>query len=710
MTLLETFITAARGAERLLADEIEALTTIRPTLHIGGVSFQGAHAEIYRVCAGSRIAERVLLHLATFGAADEEALYAGARTVPWAEHLDPHNTLAVRATTARSSLSKPHYVALKTKDAIVDTLRETEDRRPDIDPKTPDVQLHVRLHNNRATLSLELASRPRPKRSRNSERYPISGGLAAALLIQMGWPELAAQGVPCVDPFCGDGRLLLEAASMATHTLPERAGLGLLAWRGHDPHAWNETLDAFRSADRPPATPRILGFDPSTSAIGEAQRAIQRAHMGSIVRLEHSDIASLTAPAGPQGLVVTNPPYGQRLTEGGALGPVYAALGDALKHGFPGWTAGVLTGNALLSKRIGLKASERLEFYNGAVSCRLLIYPLRDEAPQREAGPGWRKPSPDAHMLVNRLRKNRTRIGRWARKNNITCYRLYDADIPEYNMAIDWYDGAVLIQEYQRPPRVDPEVAETHLSDALLVVPEILEIEPDDVSLRVRRRTKGQADQYTRHGEAHVQREVQEGGLTFTINLTDYLDTGLFLDQRLIRATIRTLAAERAFLNLYAYTCTATVYAADGGATHTTSVDLSQNYLNWGAQNLKRNGFQGHRHTLIRDDCMQWMAGQRDRRYGLIYAAPPTFSRSRRADTFDVQRDHVQLIRSAVRLLEPDGVLIFSNPFQDFVLDRGTLTKDGLHLTDITAAHVPKDFARTPHIFHAWRIERVPKP
>ena len=703
---LTSFITAARGAEDLLAVEIEALTGVRPRVVAGGASFDAPLGALYRVCAGSRIAERVLLTLGTFEAPDEDALYAGVRAIAWEQHLAPGKTLAIRATTSRSRLQPSHFIALKSKDAVVDTLRDARQRRPDIDPREPDVQLHVRIFRDRATVSLELASRPRPRRTRGSDQYPMSGGLASAILIHMGWPALAAQGAAFVDPLCGDGRLVIEAASIALQRRPERASLGLLSWSGHDADLWEEALAAL--GPQRPAQATILGSDPSGDQVEEARAAARHAGVADGVRLVRRDLADVSAPPGVgEGLVVTNPPYGQRLNEGGALGPLYAELGDRLKRGFPGWTAGVMTGNALLSKRVGLKASERVELSNGRVDCRLLVYPLREQAPAADEGPGWRKPSPDAGMLINRLRKNRTRIGKWARRGGVTCYRLYDADIPEYNMAIDWYDGAALIQEYQRPPRVDPQVAEIHLSDALQVVPEVLEIDPEQVFLRVRRRGGGAAGQYTRRGDGDgEQRQVQEGGLSFLINLVDYLDTGLFLDQRQIRAQLRELAGGRRFLNLYAYTCTATVYAAAGGASHTTSVDLSQTYLDWGGRNMALNGFDidGRRHELIRADCGEWLRAHADRRYGLIYAAPPTFSRSRRADTFDVQRDHVQLIRAASRLLERDGVMIFSNPFQDFVMDHDALT--GLDVTEITAAHLPRDFARTPKIFNAWRVTR----
>ena len=317
-------------------------------------------------------------------------------------------------------------------------------------------------------------------------------------------------------------------------------------------------------------------------------------------------------------------------------------------------------------------------------------------------------------MFANRLRKNQRHLARWARREGVTCYRVYDADLPEYAVAIDRYEEWVHVQEYQAPKTIDPQQAAARLADVVAVVPAVLEVAPERVVVKVRSRQRGN-EQYRRRGEGGTAVEVQEGGLRFLVNLTDYLDTGLFLDHRLVRARIRELAGGRRFLNLFAYTGSATVYAAAGGALATTSVDLSRAYLDRAADNLVLNGFmtaeEGGGHNLVRADCMEWLGTQtslpRGERapYGLILLDPPTFSNSKRMEgILDVQQDHVRLIRSAAGLLDDDGVLLFSTNSRRFVLDVAALTD--LVVDDITRSTVPPDFARNPRVHRCWSITR----
>jgi 23S rRNA (guanine2445-N2)-methyltransferase / 23S rRNA (guanine2069-N7)-methyltransferase len=349
--------------------------------------------------------------------------------------------------------------------------------------------------------------------------------------------------------------------------------------------------------------------------------------------------------------------------------------------------------------------------YNGPIECRLLHFEVTPEAfvsdlprplPPELRGAG-------AEMLANRLKKNRKQLAKWLDREAIGCYRLYDADLPEYALAVDVYEGdrrRVNVQEYEAPSTIDPRDARRRLREALGVIPEALEVPAEEVYFRVRRRQKG-ADQYQRLAERRRFFEVEENGLRFLVNFEDYLDTGLFLDHREIRRLVRDSAAGKHFLNLFAYTGTASVYAATGGAVSTTTVDMSATYLDWARQNLELNGFTGPTHQLIQADCLRWLerAGNRTR-YGLIFLDPPSFSTSKRMETsFDVQRDHVPLIRAALSLLEPDGTLIFSNNLRRFRLDAAALSD--LAVEDLTAATLPRDFARNPRIHHCWRIRPV---
>jgi 23S rRNA (guanine2445-N2)-methyltransferase / 23S rRNA (guanine2069-N7)-methyltransferase len=315
-----------------------------------------------------------------------------------------------------------------------------------------------------------------------------------------------------------------------------------------------------------------------------------------------------------------------------------------------------------------------------------------------------RGPSPGLEMLRNRLDKNRKHIGKWAHKNDVRCYRLYDADLPEYNAAIDIYEEKwVHLQEYAAPAEIPEEKAAARMAELIGVIPGRLAIKPEHLFVKQRRRQKG-SEQYEKLAETGEFHEVSEGGLRFLVNFTDYLDTGLFLDHRITRSMIRDLANGARFLNLFAYTCTATVYAAAGGTVSTVSVDNSNRYLEWGRRNMELNGFTGPNHRFVREDCLKWLK-EATETYDLIFLDPPTFSNSRRmAGTLDIQRDHASLIRSAARLLAPDGVLIFSNNFRQFRIEADALPR--LEIKEITKETIPRDFVRNPRIHNAWLITR----
>ena len=304
-------------------------------------------------------------------------------------------------------------------------------------------------------------------------------------------------------------------------------------------------------------------------------------------------------------------------------------------------------------------------------------------------------------MFANRIRKNSKRLGPWLKQHDISCYRLYDRDLPEYAVAVDIYADHVHVQEYAAPDTVSAAKAETRLFEILALLPQLLAVPQQNVHLKVRRRQKGK-DQYRPLATEQRFKRVEESGLWFFINLTDHLDSGLFLDHRDTRRLIRRQAEGKRFLNLFCYTGAATVYAANGGALETTSVDLSKQYLQWAERNLQENRLLGDNHTFIRADCMAWL-NEHKRHYDLIFLDPPTFSNSKRVEgTLDIQRDHVELIRQSMQRLTPDGEIIFSTNFRKFKLDREALT--GVQIENLSAITLPRDFARNPRIHQCWRI------
>lgn len=704
------FATAAKGLETLVADELRDLgaSDIAPVR--AGVAFRGSLSIAYRACLWLRTASRVLLTLHRFEAPDPQALYEGVRAFDWYEHLAPTGTLAVDFSAARSTITHTHFGAQKVKDAVVDQFRERFGVRPSVDPAQPDVRVNVYIHQDAATVSVDLAGQSLHRRGYRSEQTeaPLKENLAAAILLRAGWPRAAKQGEPLVDPMCGSGTLPIEAALMAADIAPglTRDYFGFLRWRQHDQALWSTVLEEARERKRQgvKGMPSVSGYDRDAKSVALARRNVTRAGLTGRVTIERRALESCAKPSeADRGLVVVNPPYGERLGEAAALPAVYRALGMGLKVGFPGWRAAVFTGNAACAKHLGLSAHKVNKLYNGALACELLHIELH--ASRSDAAVALSKDD-GAAGFVNRVRKNCKHLARWAARQEIACYRVYDADLPEYNLAIDLYQNGgrfVHAQEYEAPSTVDSRRAQSRLNSVLAALPALFEIPPEHVFLKQRRRQRGGA-QYEKlgaHGDLHP---VREGACKFLVNFTDHLDTGLFLEQRLTRAMVGELATGLCFLNLFAYTGTATVYAAIGGATSTTTVDMSRTYLDWTRRNLELNGLRGGRHALVRAEALAWLEANRRRRFGLIFIDPPSFSRSKRmTGTFDAQRDHAELIRAAAGLLESGGVLIFSTHLRRFRLDAQALS--GLGVEDISRATLPKDFARS-RVHRCYRLRR----
>jgi 23S rRNA (guanine2445-N2)-methyltransferase / 23S rRNA (guanine2069-N7)-methyltransferase len=583
------FATAPKGIEPLLADELRALGAFEVAEGRSGVSFSGPLEIAYRACLWSRLANRVLLPLATFPATSPEELYAGVRSLRWSEHLSTESTLAVDAGVSGSKITHSHYAALKVKDAVVDQFRDRTGQRPSVDAERPDVRINLYLLRDTATLSLDLSGDSLHRRGYRDEGgpAPLKENLAAAILIRAGWPEIAAAGGALVDPMCGSGTLLLEAALIAGDIAPGllRPHYGFLRWLGHDAPCWEQLLEEAQGRRTAGLVriPTIVGYDADHKAIRAAWANIEQAGLREYIHVERREVTALAALTGEfaTGLLVVNPPYGERLGEVEALQEVYGTLGDRLKEQFVGWKAAIFTGNVELGKKLGLRANKMHTLYNGAIECKLLHIEVRPENfVNRHRAPAPVVLSEGATSFANRLRKNLKALGKWAKQEGIFCYRLYDGDIPEYAVAVDLYEDWVHVQEYQAPKEIDERKAAQRLREVMAVLPEVLQTPPEQIFLKVRKQQKGR-EQYGKFGEHGQFIEVREGAARLLVNLSDYLDTGLFLDHRPTRLLLGELAAGKRFLNLFAYSGAASVHAALGGAAATFTVDMSQTYLDW---------------------------------------------------------------------------------------------------------------------------------
>ncbi len=741
------FAACAKGLEYLLADELSALGCARATAAVAGVNAEGSLHDAQRAVLWSRLSSRVLWPIAEFDCADEHALYAGARAVPWEAHLDPGHTIAVDAHVSGAAITHARYAAQRIKDAVVDRLREAAGARPDVDVAAPDVRIDLVLRKGRAILSIDVSGGAMHRRGwrRVQGEAPLKEPLACAVLLRGGWPQLYRDGGALLDPMCGSGTLLIEGALMAADVAP-----GLLRhgerpptrWSGFDGGAWTALLGEARrreTAGRNALRPAFIGRDVDPHAVRAAKENAVAAGVEQAIDFMVANVTELalarrrhshgsgpatsmdprlggndgTGTAAP-GLVACNPPYDARLAADPAL---YRALGDALRREAPAWRASLLCGSQELAFATGLRAKKAYRVFNGAIECTLLVADPVAPAPRDRAQP--RALPEGAQMVANRLRKNMAKLRSWREREGVSCWRAYDADIPEYAAAVDVYlaepwpasaqaEGAqwLHVQEYAPPAQIPAEVARRRLDELLLAAREVFALPKERVALKTRARGKGGA-KYGRFDHRGQFLTVREGAARLKVNLFDYLDTGLFLDHRPLRLRIAQEARGGRFLNLFCYTGAATVQAAVGGAATTTSVDLSATYLEWLADNLRENGIGGTRHRIAQADAVAWLEADRGE-YDLVFCDPPTFSNSTRAADFDVQREHVRLLRAAVARLSRDGVLYFSNNYRRFRLDEDAVSAFAA-VEEITAATIPPDFARDRRIHRCWRIRPRPR-
>lgn len=707
------FATCAKGLEYLLRDELLALGAAEAREALAGVHFSGSLEVAYRACLESRLASRILLPLAEFAAADEAELAAGVAAVDWSAHMAPEATLAVDASGTSRDLRHSRYAAQRVKDAVVDQFRAAAGTRPSVDLDNPDIRLNLHLRRDRAVLSLDLSGASLHRRGWRQSRVaaPLKENVAAAMLLRAGWPQIHAAGGVLLDPLCGSGTLLIEAALMAADVAPglARERFGFSAWRGHDAALWarlHAAAEARADAGLRALQPVFFGSDADPDAIAAAKRNAQAAGVAGFLQLARRDVTAIEPPAAAPhgGLVLTNPPYGERLGADADLPRLYHELGSALRARFHGWQAGLITSEAELGHATGLHATRHYQLYNGALECRLLLFDLSHEP----------VPTPlpaAARGLANRIQKRRRHLERQLGRDGVSCYRLYDRDLPEYAAAVYVYvardagaDGAPFlpwlhVAEYAPPASVPADEARRRLGELARVLREAFSLPRERVVLKTRRRGKG-GSRYADFRPREHWLEVAEDGLLFRVNLHDHIDTGLFLDHRNVRRKLRELAPGRHVLNLFAYTGSASVHAAAGDARTTTSVDLSANYLRWAGANLERNGFTGRDHRLAQADVFAFLAAER-RRYGLIFVDPPTFSNSRDVADFDVQRDHVRLLGACREHLDSGGVLVFSNNARRFRLDAAALTPEW-EIEDWSAASLPPDFTRNARIHGCW--------
>jgi 23S rRNA (guanine2445-N2)-methyltransferase / 23S rRNA (guanine2069-N7)-methyltransferase len=726
------FASCPKGLEELLASELEQLGAEQVRLTVAGVYAEGPMSFAYQACLWSRLANRILLPLDKFDVTRADDLYHGVKAILWHQHLTPRQSIAVDFIGSNDAIRHTQFGAQRVKDAVVDVIQARFNDRPDVDLRNPDIRINVHLSRNKANVSLDLSGDSLHKRGYRSAMVPapLKENLAAALLVRAGWPAIAEQGGALIDPMCGSGTLLIEGAMMAADIAPglNRRKFGFHGWSQHDPDLWQALrMTALERCNMGLAKelPEIRGYDKDTRAVRAAQENIACAGLDKVVRVIPKPMMAFKKPthtAINSGLMICNPPYGERWGDIEELRPLYQNLGELAKRECPGWRLAVITGNADLAGELRLRAEKKYKFFNGTIPSQLLIFQLRSETEQaQEQIQQPRKAlllTEGAQMFANRLKKNARKLNHWLKQSGVSCYRLYDADMPEYAVAVDVYDDAFHIQEYAPPGNIDEQQADKHLTEVRQALRQLYPDSTKKLFFKERRRQKGDSQYQRQNSRArdnavfNVMEPAVNGAARFEINLADYLDTGLFLDHRPVRQMIGKMARGKRFLNLFCYTGAATVHAALGGARSSLSIDMSNSYIDWAGRNFALNNMAISQHELLRADCLEWLAAaSEDRRkagvttgFDLIFLDPPTFSNSKKMDAvLDIQRDHPQLIEQAMSLLSPDGTLVFSNNFRKFSMDDQLVEK--FQVQNVTADTLDPDFQRNQKIHHCWLIQ-----
>lgn len=698
------FASTARGLEELLKSELERLGASACKVVQGGVHFQGDDRLLYQSLLWSRLASRILLPLNEFRVHSDLDLYLGIQSIDWPEIFSVDKTFVVHFSGVNDEIRNSQYGALKVKDAIVDSFTRKLDQRPTVAKQQPDIRVNVWLQREMASVALDLSGEGLHQRGYRelTGQAPLKENLAAAIVQRSGWQP----GTPMVDPMCGSGTLLIEAAMIATDRAPGllRQHWGFTAWRGHNAQLWHEVLTEAQVRARrglQQTTSRFFGSDSDRRVIDVARSNARRAGVAELITFNVNDISKLSnpLPQGPVGTVISNPPYGERLESEPALIALHNMLGRIMKSAFGGWQLSLFSASPELLSCLQLRAERQFKAKNGPLDCVQKNYQLAETTPGTPA-------VLVAEDFANRLRKNLKKLDKWAAQQGIECYRLYDADLPDYNVAVDRYGSRVVVQEYAAPKTIDAQKARQRLFDVINATLIVLELPSNQLVLKTRERQKGK-NQYEKLAQKGEFLLVEEFNAKLWVNLTDYLDTGLFLDHRIARRMLGEMSKGKDFLNLFAYTGTASVHAGLGGARSTTTVDMSRTYLEWAEKNLQVNGLTGRQHRLIQADCLSWLQHASEQ-FDVIFIDPPTFSNSKRMEnSFDIQRDHLSLMKDLKRLLRPNGTIMFSNNKRGFQMDVAGLQALGLAAKEITAQTQSEDFARNRQIHNCWLLEHA---
>ncbi|MGS0695471.1 bifunctional 23S rRNA (guanine(2069)-N(7))-methyltransferase RlmK/23S rRNA (guanine(2445)-N(2))-methyltransferase RlmL [Shewanella sp. 0m-4] len=707
--MLNFFAAAPRGYEYALSLELAELGASNIKESVAGVYFSASLELGYRITLWSRLASRIIFVIYKGPCESPEQLYNAAYGIDWQMQFSNRSTFSIDFHGLGGFIKNTQFGALKIKDAIVDRFRDDDFSRPNVERVDADFRIDAHFRRGEITIGINFSGPALHKRGYRSTtgEAPLKENLAANMLVRSGWQ--AAQ-VDLLDPFCGSGTILIEAAMMACDIAPgiHRERFGFDHWLPHNKKVWEELLNeasARASIGKTRCEIKFYGSDIDSRLIALAKRNAENAGVLDLIDFSVANALDIKVPA-ESGFLISNPPYGERLGNVTSLLQLYYQLGDKFKADFGGWSIAILNSDVELLSALKLKADKQMKMNNGALECAFNLYTVHAENTRR-VDPTNIKIEGDvsdiAVPFANRIKKNFKQLEKWAKKEGIDSYRLYDADLPEYNVAVDKYLDYVVIQEYSAPSEIPEAVTKRRLTDVLISLPSAIGIDPNHIILKTRERKKG-TNQYEKLAASKLELITTEYGAKFKLNLREYLDTGLFLDHRLTRKLVGEKSKGRSVCNLFSYTGSASVHAALGGAASVTTVDMSNTYIDWAKENFALNGLNSDKYQFVQANCLQWMKRTHDR-FDLIFIDPPTFSNSKRMeDSFDVLRDHVDMLANVFKLLNPGGEIIFSNNKRKFKMEVEQLEAFGMSVKNIDSQTLPMDFKRNPHIHNTWLI------
>lgn len=664
------------------------------------------------LCQYSRFANRILWHIDNVNASSSDALYDEVTSITWPEHMAADSRLLVQVNGTNDELTNTQFIAQRIKDAIVDRFLQLDMGRPSVDKVAPQFILYAKLIRNRASIYIDLAGGSLHRRGYRLAQgeAPLKENVAAAVVIRSGYD--AEHGF--YDPMCGAGTLAIEAAAMlAGLPLTDSLPAAITHWKGISSveqdtfTGWKRQLEQNTECIDPVSNITIYASDNDPKMVATAQ---QNAEAAKVAHLIHFFVADVTQFALPHGLdpantmIVSNPPYGERLADVEHVKQLFTQFAGRLKQQAVGARLCLISSTPDTLSALKLRRQKSYKVFNGKLECQIAIYPLSGENLVEF------KPNLDSEF-ANRLKKNVRNLKRFEKQHRTNAYRLYDADLPNYNVAIDRYNDHYVVQEYAAPKQIEPHVAKKRLNEVLTCLPSILDVSEEHIHVKTRQRQSGKS-QYQRQTEywqldnSTVKTTVFEDDARFEINLTDYLDVGLFLDHRETRRLVRAASDGKRVLNVFSYTASVGVHAALGGAIQVTNVDLSKNYLDWARRNFLANKLSAP-HQFIQADGLTFLR-ETEQTFDVIFIDPPTFSNSKKLDhDFDVQRDHLELLELAKRCLRSGGMIIFSNNYRGFTLAPECYDTSIWQLDNLTSVTIPEDFKRNPKIHQCFRLRPV---